>query len=52
MRSENGYAEDDTAHHETNLVFEVAIIDMERVNQEDHLEFHRIPLEQLAEADM
>lgn len=47
---ESGYSADDTAHHKLNLVFEVANIDMEPVNQEDHLEYHWIPLEQFAEA--
>jgi 8-oxo-dGTP diphosphatase len=49
---EHGYIEDGTTHHEINLVFEVAINDTEPVSQEDHLEFHWLPYDQLAEADV
>ncbi|MGH3935014.1 MAG: NUDIX domain-containing protein, partial [Pseudonocardiaceae bacterium] len=49
---EHGYIEDDVAHHELNLVFEVAITDGEPVSQEDHLEFYWLPLDQLADTDM
>ncbi len=49
---EHGYVEDDVTHHELNLVFEVAIGDAEPVSQEDHLEFHWLPLDQLAETDV
>lgn len=49
---EHGYTEDGTTHHEINLVFEVAITDTEPDSQEDHLEFHWLPLDQLAEADV
>jgi 8-oxo-dGTP diphosphatase len=49
---EHGYIEDDVTHHELNLVFEVAITDAESVNQEDHLEFHWLPLDQLADTDV
>ncbi|WP_231104620.1 NUDIX domain-containing protein [Haloechinothrix halophila] len=49
---EHGYIEDGTTHHEINLVFEVDITDTEPASQEDHLEFHWLPLDQLAEADV
>ena len=49
---EHGYVEDGTTHHEINLVFEVTISDTEPKSQEDHLEFHWLPLDQLAEADV
>lgn len=49
---EHGYIEDGTTHHEINLVFEVVITATEPVSQEDHLEFHWLPLDQLAEADV
>lgn len=49
---EHGYVEDGTTHHEINLVFEVAVTDAEPVSHEDHLEFHWLPLDQLAEADV
>lgn len=35
-----------------NLVFEVAITDAEPLSQEDHLEFHWLPLDQLADTDV
>ncbi len=49
---EHGYTEDGTTHHEINLVFEVAVNDEEPTSQEDHLEFHRLALNQLAETDV
>lgn len=49
---EHGYREDDVTHHELNLVFEVAITDPEPVSQEDHLEFHWLPFDQLADTDV
>lgn len=49
---EHGYIEDGTTHHELNLVFDVAINDTEPISREDHLEFHWLPLDQLAEADV
>ena len=49
---EHGYIEDDASHHELNLVFEVAITDTEPVSREDHLEFHWLPIDQLAETDV
>jgi 8-oxo-dGTP diphosphatase len=49
---EHGYLEDDTIHHELNLVFEVVIADTEPVSQEDHLEFHWLPVDQLADTDV
>lgn len=49
---EHGYIEDGTSHHELNLVFEVAITGTEPVSREDHLEFHWLPIDQLAETDV
>lgn len=49
---EHGYVEDDTTHHELNLVFEVALDTPEPVSQEDHLEFHWLPLDQLSDASV
>jgi 8-oxo-dGTP diphosphatase len=49
---EHGYVEDDVTHHELNLVFEVAIANDEPVSQEDHLIFHWLPLDQLADTDV
>lgn len=49
---EHGYVEDGNTRHEINLVFEVAITATEPISQEDHLEFHWLPLDQLAEADV
>ena len=49
---EYGYIEGDITHHELNLVFDVDIADDEPVSQEDHLSFHWLPLNQLAEADV
>ena len=39
-------------HHELNLVFEVVIGEADPVSQEDHLEFHWLPLESLADTDV
>ena len=49
---EHGYVEDGVTHHEINLVFEVSIDTTEPVSQEDHLEFHWLPSEQLAATDV
>lgn len=49
---EHGYVQDGIAHHELNLVFEVAIAGGEPVSQEDHLTFHWLPLDQLADTDV
>ncbi len=49
---EHGYVEDGVTHHEINFVFDVAIDAAEPVSQEDHLEFHWLPLDQLTEADV
>lgn len=49
---EHGYVEDGVTHHEINLVFEVTIADGEPVSQEDHLTFHWLALDQLADADV
>ncbi|MGH3780105.1 MAG: NUDIX domain-containing protein [Pseudonocardiaceae bacterium] len=49
---EHDYLEDDATHHELNLIFEVAIPNSEPISQEDHLEFHWLPLGQLADADV
>jgi 8-oxo-dGTP diphosphatase len=49
---EHGYAEDGATHHELNLVFEVVIADAEPGSQEDHLEFHWLPVGELADADV
>ncbi|MGW5139276.1 NUDIX domain-containing protein [Nocardia beijingensis] len=49
---ENGYIEDGTAHHELNLVFEVTITDYQPASKEDHLEFHWLPITQLADTDV
>jgi 8-oxo-dGTP diphosphatase len=48
---EHGYREDGVTHHELNLVFEVAIAEPDPVSQEDHLEFHWLPFDQLADTD-
>lgn len=45
---EHGYLEDGATHHELNLVFDVSITDPNPVSQEDHLEFHWLPISQLA----
>ncbi|MBH0778466.1 NUDIX domain-containing protein [Nocardia bovistercoris] len=49
---EHGYIEDGTIRHELNLVFEVGIGASEPVGQEDHLEFHWLPVAQLADTDV
>lgn len=49
---EHGCIEDDTTHHEINLVLDVAITDTEPTSQEDHLHFQWLPMNQLAEADV
>ncbi len=49
---EHGYVEDGITHHEINLVFEVSIDTAEPVSQEEHLEFHWLPLDQLADTDV
>jgi 8-oxo-dGTP pyrophosphatase MutT (NUDIX family) len=49
---EHGYVENDITHHELNVVFEVDIANGKPVSQEDHLEFHWLPLGQLADADV
>lgn len=50
---ENGYADPDgTPHHELNLVFEVMLADPEPAGQEGHLDFHWLPLDLLADADV
>jgi 8-oxo-dGTP pyrophosphatase MutT (NUDIX family) len=49
---EHGYTEDGTTHHEINLVFEVTITDTEPASQEDHLQFHWLALDDLADADV
>jgi 8-oxo-dGTP pyrophosphatase MutT (NUDIX family) len=51
---EHGYREDGVTHHELNLGFEVAITepDPDPVSQEDQLEFHGLPFDQLADTDV
>lgn len=49
---EHGYLEDGVTHHEINLVFEVSIDATDPASQEEHLEFHWLPLGQLADADV
>lgn len=49
---EHGYVEDGITHHEINLVFDVALDALDPVSQEHHLEFHWLPLDRLAEADV
>lgn len=49
---EHGYVEGGIARHELNLVFEVAITETAPVSREDHLEFHWLPLDQLADAEV
>jgi 8-oxo-dGTP diphosphatase len=48
---EHGYVEDGATHHEVNLVFDVAIADSEPTSQEDHLEFHWLPVGHLADTE-
>lgn len=49
---EHGYIEDDTTHHEINLVFAADLGHADPVSQEDHLEFHWLTLADLAAADV
>jgi len=49
---EHGYIEGGSTHHELNLVFEVTLADPEPASQEDHVEFHWLPINQLADADV
>jgi 8-oxo-dGTP diphosphatase len=49
---EHGYLEDGTTRHELNLVFEITLDTPQPVSQEDHLEFHWLPIDQLADADV
>lgn len=49
---EHGYVEDGITHHELNLAFDVDIAETEPVSQEDHLEFHWLPLDHLADTDV
>nr|WP_225953383.1 NUDIX domain-containing protein [Kibdelosporangium phytohabitans] len=49
---EYGYVSDGVAHHEVNVVFEVGIADPDPVGQEEHIEFHWLPLDRLADADV
>jgi 8-oxo-dGTP diphosphatase len=49
---EHGYIEDGATHHELNLVFDVSITDPNPASQEDHLEFHWLPINQLADTDV
>ncbi|CRK56910.1 Nudix dNTPase DR1776 [Alloactinosynnema sp. L-07] len=49
---EHGYTEDGATHHELNLVFEIALAHGDPTSQEDHLEFHWLPLAKLADTDI
>lgn len=49
---EHGYIENGATHHELNFVFEVEISVPEPVSQENHLEFHWLPVAQLADTDV
>ncbi|MGH3763126.1 NUDIX domain-containing protein [Actinophytocola sp.] len=49
---EHGYVEDGVTHHEINLVFEVDIADAQPTSKEDHLEFHWLRAEDLADTDV
>jgi 8-oxo-dGTP pyrophosphatase MutT (NUDIX family) len=49
---EHGYIEDHVTHHELNLIFDVTIADPEPTSQEDHLEFHWLPLDKLIDTDV
>jgi 8-oxo-dGTP pyrophosphatase MutT (NUDIX family) len=49
---EYGYVHGGVPHHELNLVFDVAIGDAETVSQEEHLEFHWLPFDQLSATDV
>ncbi|MEV5835078.1 NUDIX domain-containing protein [Nocardia sp. NPDC052112] len=48
---EHGYIDDNTAHHEVNLIFD-AELDGAPVSQEDHLEFDWLPIDQLPTTDL
>jgi 8-oxo-dGTP pyrophosphatase MutT (NUDIX family) len=49
---EHGYVEDGITHYELNLAFDVDIAEAEPVSQEDHLEFHWLPLDHLTDTDV
>jgi 8-oxo-dGTP diphosphatase len=49
---ENRYSDGNGAHHELNLVFEVAVGDTEPASKEEHLEFCWLTLDEVAEADV
>ncbi|MBI3688629.1 MAG: NUDIX domain-containing protein [Actinobacteria bacterium] len=49
---EHGYVEDGATHHELNLVFEIALATDDPTSQEDHLEFHWLPLADLPDTDV
>ncbi|MGJ7905511.1 NUDIX domain-containing protein [Actinopolyspora sp. H202] len=49
---EHGYTENEIAHHELNLLFGVTLDVPEPTSQEEHLEFHWVPLGQLAETNV
>jgi 8-oxo-dGTP diphosphatase len=49
---EHGYTEDDTVHHEINLVFEAQIASTNVTSNENHLEFEWLPMENLADSDI
>ena len=48
---EHGYTDDDTAHHEINLIFNVEL-DGTPQSQEEHLEFVWLPMHQLEATDL
>jgi ADP-ribose pyrophosphatase YjhB (NUDIX family) len=49
---EHGYTEDDTVHHEINMVFEAQIASTDVESREDHLEFEWLPIGDLADSDV
>lgn len=49
---EHGYVEDGVTHHELNLVFEIALATEDPTSQENHLEFHWLPLADLPDTDV
>lgn len=49
---EHGYIEDGATHHEINLVFRADLDDADPVSQEGHLQFHWLPIGDLAAADV
>ncbi|SFE63853.1 thiopeptide-type bacteriocin biosynthesis domain-containing protein [Actinopolyspora alba] len=49
---EHGYTENEVTHHELNLLFDVTLDAPEPTSQEKHLEFHWIPLDQIAETNV